>query len=245
MNKTQKLTATAMLVALSVVANAFSIQVSGSNYISFTYIPCFIAAMYLGIIPSAAVGFLGDLIAGLLFPKGAYNILIGLASMLTAVIPATAYKLFPKYRKVDLFVSLLLCTIICTSGLNTYALWLVYGAKNGKTFWVYLWARLPFQLINTVVNGILIWILQASRVVDKLFSALAKRNENNCACVARADYTIKTAKISIDQAVGKTTVLVAPNLGDRDVEICVEHRKVSKTSVEHNTDGSLTVKIDT
>ncbi len=172
MNKTHKIAFTAMLSALSVVANAFSVPLSGSNYLSFTFIPTFVAGIYFGIVPGAVVGFVGDLIAGLLFPKGAYNVLIGLASTLLGVIPALAYKL-PKVGKLPkLVLSLALCTIVCSSGLNTYALWLMYGANNGKTFWVYLWGRLPFQLINTLVNGALIAILQQTKVMDKLLARL-------------------------------------------------------------------------
>jgi len=172
MNNTLKMTFTAVLCALSVVANAVSVQISGSNYLSFAYVPCFIAAIYLGIIPATAVGFLGDLVAGLLFPKGAYNVLIGLSSTLIGTIPAILYKVMPKKRFLDLVISLALCSVVCTAGLNTYALWLMYGAKNGKTFWVYLGGRLPFQLLNTLVNGIIIGVLQQSKVFDKLFARL-------------------------------------------------------------------------
>ena len=238
MNKTQKLTATAMLVALSVVANAFSVQISGSNYLSFTYVPSFLAAMYLGIFPAAAVGFLGDLIAGLLFPKGAYNVLIGIASTLLAVIPAVVYKVFPKHRRLNLLVSLILCTVICTCGLNTYAMWLMYGAKSGKTFWVYLWGRLPFQLLNTVVNGVIICILQESRVVDKLFGALAKNNDAATRTTS-SQHEIEGAKVQVLQSKEKTTVLIASN--GNQVTVC--HNEKAKTTVQRNSDGSLTVTI--
>jgi len=179
MNKTQKLTATAMLVALSVVANIFSVQIYGSNYISFTYIPCFVAAIWLGVIPAAAVGFLGDLIAGLLFPHGVYNILIGISSTLIAVVPAVIYKIMPNKRRIALLTSLAICSTLCTSGLNTYALWLMYGAQSGKTFWVYLGGRLPFQLLNTLVNGVLIALLQESRAIDNALSKIAEKREKD------------------------------------------------------------------
>lgn len=172
MNKTQKLAFTALLSALSVLANAFSIPISGSNYISFTYLPSFVAAIYLGVVPATVVGFVGDLIAGLLFPKGAYNILIAIASTLIGTIAGVVYKLFPKHRFAALLISLAACTVVCTAGLNTYALWVLFGAKNGKTFWVYLWGRLPFQLLNTFVNGAMIALLQQSRVLDKLFAKI-------------------------------------------------------------------------
>ena len=222
MNKTQKLCATAMLIALSVVANAFSIQLSGSNYLSFTYIPCFVAAIYLGIIPAAAVGFLGDLIAGFLFPKGAYNILIGLASTLIAVIPAILYKFFPNHRRLNLFLSLLLCTVVCTSGLNTYAMWLMYGAKNGKTFWVYLWGRLPFQLLNTVANGVIVGVLQESRVIDKLFGKLSERNNKRKRIAKRKngenDTTPDKNGTEADVGANSSVVVTADVEGNADVE---------------------------
>ncbi|MCM1289403.1 MAG: ECF transporter S component [Corallococcus sp.] len=192
MNNTLKMTFTAVLCALSVVTNAISVQISGSNYLSFTYVPCFIAAIYLGIIPATAVGFLGDLIAGLLFPKGAYNVLIGISSTLIGTIPAVLYKINPKRRFIDLIASLLLCSIICTAGLNTYALWLTYGAKNGKTFWVYLGGRLPFQLLNTVVNGLIIGVLQQTKALDRLFAKLQlkpNKAENENEALQQTDST--------------------------------------------------------
>lgn len=164
-----------MLTALSVVANGFSIKVSVGNYLSFTYIPCFIAAIWLGAAPATAVGFLGDLIAGFVFSKGAYNILIGIASALIAFIPSVVYKLMPNKRRLALIISLFLSVVICTCGLNTFALWQMYGAKSGKTFWAYLWARLPFQLANVILNGVLIAALQESRAVDKLFDKIAQQ----------------------------------------------------------------------
>ena len=172
MNNTLKMTFTAVLTALSVVANAVSVQISGSNYLSFTYVPCFIAAIYLGVIPATAVGFVGDLIAGLLFPNGAYNILIGVSSTLIGTIPAVLYKFNPNRRLLNLVIALVACSVVCTAGLNTYALWLMYGAANGKTFWVYLGGRLPFQLLNTVVNGVIIGVLQQTKALDRLFARL-------------------------------------------------------------------------
>lgn len=175
MNKTHKIAFTAMLSALSVLANCISVTLSGSNYLSFTFIPTFIAGIYFGVLPAAIVGFVGDLIGGILFPKGAYNVLIALASTLMGIIPALVYKLPKLSKMLKLVISLVICTIVCSAGLNTYALWVLYGAKNGKTFWVYLWGRLPFQLINTVVNGILLAVIQQTKVIDKLLLRITQK----------------------------------------------------------------------
>ncbi|MGN1040612.1 MAG: hypothetical protein ACI4QL_04205, partial [Candidatus Fimimonas sp.] len=144
----------------------------------------------------------------------------------------------PKRRRINLLVSLLLCTVICTCGLNTYALWLMFGAKSGKTFWVYLWGRLPFQLLNTVVNGVIICILQESRVIEKLFGALAKND--NVATKTASQYEIEGAKVQVLQSKEKTTVIVADNC-HREVTIC--HNQKASACVQRNADGSLTVTI--
>ena len=91
------------------------------------------------------------------------------------IIPALVYKLPKLSKMLKLVISLVICTIVCSAGLNTYALWVLYGAKNGKTFWVYLWGRLPFQLINTVVNGILLAVIQQTKVIDKLLLRITQK----------------------------------------------------------------------
>ncbi len=182
MNKTIKLTYIAVLAALCVLANVFSIQMSGSNYLTFTYIPCFLAGMYLGIIPAAAVGLVGDVIGFLINPTGPqFNPLVCLASTLLGVIPALIYKL-PKINKVwKLLISLAVCLVVCTAGINTLALWLMYGAKNGKTFFAYLGTRLPFQMIMLAVNGVILFTLQQSKVIELLMRKTSLTSgENPC-----------------------------------------------------------------
>ncbi len=174
-NTTQKITYTAVLSALSVVANIFSVQILGSsNYLSFAYIPAYLAGIYLGVWAGGMVGLVGDVLGCLIMPQGAWNAIITLSSMLLGVIPALVYRLTAhRCRNIyKLLLSLLLTTIICTSGLGTLGLWLMYG--NGKVFWVYLLARLPFQLVMVAVNGIILHIIQCSNLMPKLLA-----NSNN------------------------------------------------------------------
>ena len=51
-------------------------------------------------------------------------------------------------------LSTILTLIICTCGLNTLGLWLVYGMGK-KTFIAYLFARLPFQIMMGAANAFL------------------------------------------------------------------------------------------
>ena len=167
MSKTYKLCATALLSALSVALNALTVTVAG-NAISFTYIPCFIAAMYLGIIPAATVGFVGDLVAGILFPKGAFNLLISLASTLMGLIPGIVYAVGKKSKRLNLVISLVSVFLVCSIGINSYAVWTFVSGKYA-TYWVYLAARLPLQLLIAVINGAILAILQETSALDKLF----------------------------------------------------------------------------
>ncbi len=168
-SKTQRLTYTAVLSALSVVANIFSVQILGTtNYLSFAYIPAYIAGIYLGVWAGGMVGLVGDVLGCLIMPQGAWNIIITLSSMLLGVIPALVYKYAPKSFNniVKLILSLVLTALICTSGLGTLGLYLMYG--NGKGYWIYLVGRLPFQLAMVVVNGILLQIIQSSKLLPRL-----------------------------------------------------------------------------
>ncbi len=185
MNKTYKLALTAMLTALSIVANALTIPITPSNAISFTIVIAFIAGIYLGAVPAVTVGFVGDLIGHILFPMGAYNWFMGISCALTGLIPALIYKL--KINKLwKLCISLAIYLVTCSLLLNTLGFWLQFIVcvdpspiglwqfftmdKGGikKSFWLYLAGRAPFILLNWVVNGIVVGIIQQTKILDKL-----------------------------------------------------------------------------
>lgn len=199
MNKTYKLALTAMLTALSVAANFLTIPITTNNAVSFTIFFAFIAGIYLGTIPAMAVGFLGDLIGHFIHPLGAYNWFMGLSYLLMGLIPALIYKL--KLNKVlKLIISLAIFLIVCSLGLNTFGLWLQYIVgvdpspiglwqfftmdKGGikKSFWTYLFvSRMPYLLLNLAANGILVGIIQQTKVLERLLlkvSADGKKEQN-------------------------------------------------------------------
>lgn len=185
MNKTFKITSIAMMTALSIVANLFTITLSGSNAMSFTIAICFFTGIYFGALPAAIVGFVGDLVAHLILPHGAYNIFLALSTTLFGVICALVYKIrLPKIVK--LIISAAICYVVCMCTLNTFGLWMVYKAKVPPTlsglialfsmekgsidtsFWVYLAGRAPWSAINLLVNTVIVAGLQQSGVIEKL-----------------------------------------------------------------------------
>ena len=194
MNKTVKLTFTAMFTALAIAANSFTIPLTPSNSVSFTIAISFIAGIYLGPISGLTVGYLGDLIGAIIHPMGPYNWFMALSCALTGFICALVYKL-KLHKLLKLAIAMVIYLIECSIALNTFGLWLqiivgvdpspigllqFFGMDKGgirKSFWVYLAGRLPFMLINWAVNGAVVAILQQSKALDKMFAQINKRTE--------------------------------------------------------------------
>ena len=175
-----------MMTALSIVANALTIPLTPSNAISFTIVIAFLTGIYLGAMPAVVVGYMGDLIGHIVFPMGgAYNWFVGLSCALAGLIPALVYKL-KLNRPLKLLISLTVYLAVCSLCLNTFGFWLQYVVvvdpspiglwqfftmdKSGikKSFWVYLAARAPFIVVNWIVNGVIVAIIQQTKILDKL-----------------------------------------------------------------------------
>lgn len=169
---TQKLVYVAVFSALNAVVNTFSYF--PVSYISISLVPtiCFVAGYLLGAKGGFLVGFIGDLIAGIIFPSGVYSPIIGIANGLLGFIPGILFEYFKFNKYLITVLSAILTLIVCTSGLNTLGLWLIFGLGK-KTFWAYLWVRLPWQLIvafgNVVVCCLLTTLLPRILPRDKFF----------------------------------------------------------------------------
>lgn len=196
MNKTLKLTSVAMLTALAVLANMFTIPLTPnfSRVISFTIVVSFIAGIYLGPVSGLTVGFLGDLIAHFINPMGGmgYNWFIGLSCALTGLIAGLVFKL-KLHRLIKLVIALMLSFVICTTLLNNFGLWLqiIVGVKPSpsgliqfftmdktdirKTFWAFTTARTPVALLNVAINGVILAVITQSKILDKLIAKLSQK----------------------------------------------------------------------
>ena len=196
MNKTLKLTSVAMLTALAVLANMFTIPLTPnfSRVISFTIVVSFIAGIYLGPVSGLTVGFLGDLIAHFINPMGGmgYNWFIGLSCALTGLVAGLVFKL-KLHRLIKLVIALVLSFVICTTLLNNFGLWLqiIVGVKPSpsgliqfftmdktdirKTFWAFTTARTPVALLNVAINGVILAVITQSKILDKLIAKLSQK----------------------------------------------------------------------
>ena len=131
--------------------------------VSFIAVPCFIAGYILGAGAGFAVGFIGDLIAAIIMPSGAYLPLIGIASGLWGFIPGIIFSYFKGKGAIKTIIGFLICFLVCSALLNTLANWLyvVIDRNSATTFWVYLGIRVWFQAIVCTVNCLIcLWLLK-------------------------------------------------------------------------------------
>ncbi len=160
----------AVFVALSVIANTFTVymNVSGSNALSFTYTVDFLAGALLGPLAGFLTGLLGDLLGWFINSSGgAYNPFLSLTSGLLGLLPGLVFlgyeKIFEKKKKYILFmplvcvVSFLSVWAVCTN-LNTFLMYVYYIAGKSKkytSFSAYYIYRIPVQTLFWAINMIL------------------------------------------------------------------------------------------
>lgn len=151
----------AVLAALSVVVNCFSIDIGASNKIAFTYTVCFFAGYLLGGVPAFFVALFGDAIGYLVNPVGVYwlyGVTLGVYALLMGVVmnvPLGKGRRAAPYVKaaVALLLGYALVTVLLNSLINySYLMVFVWNGAPTKTFLVYLGGRLAVQTIVYAVN---------------------------------------------------------------------------------------------
>lgn len=153
LKKTHRLSLIAILSALCVIANVFSF---GTDFVKFSFVSviCFIAGYTLGALGGLAVGFIGDLLAGIIFPFGVYNPIIALGSALFGFFPGVIFHYFKGNNVIKTIISFVICYVICSVFLNTTATYYMYlqGSSKYQTIFAYLVARLPTTAITQAIN---------------------------------------------------------------------------------------------
>ena len=161
----------AMITAVSVIANVLTWPVSAiGGAIAFTYIPNFLAGYYFGPAAGFLVGVVADVLGCIIWPKGAWMPLITLASGLMGLIPGLV-RYIPIHKRWHILISYLLTFVICSAGINTFAIWYAFIAGK-KTFWVYLLSKLPVSAPNMVANLVINFMLMP--VFDRIIAPRAR-----------------------------------------------------------------------
>ena len=165
----KKIAVTAMLVALSFIANTLAF---GTNLWKFSFVPTvsFIAGVLLGPGGGFTVGFLGDLIAGIIAPQGVYNPIIAIASSLWGFIPGVIFGYFRKHFILNTVINYVIGFIVCSLFLNTSATYFMYLSSSTKypTLISYVSYRIIPTLITVfVINTTLSALLYP--IINKIF----------------------------------------------------------------------------
>ncbi len=156
-----------IFIAFSIIVNMFSIDVTPTMKISFTYFVAFYIGTIFGPIPGFLICFLGDVIGYLLNPSGVYWPLTGICTGLFAFIPGVVMNAVRFRFKGGVYlkaaISVLLMYLSLTCGLGAYSNYLyvkviLYGGVYEKTFRLYLAAKIALSSIVSAVNYFLVFL---------------------------------------------------------------------------------------
>lgn len=148
LSTTQKLVYTAVLSALSFLANLFTIKASDLLQISLVATVGFVGGYLLGAGYGFAAAFIGDFICGIVAPFGAYNPIIGIGTGLWGFVPGVIFGSFKKGNSViKTLISFAICFVLNSFVVNTLGLSLMYSMTFES-----LLPLLPFKLITVAIN---------------------------------------------------------------------------------------------
>lgn len=152
MSRTQKMTYTALTVALGVVLSRVAgLYLPFGKRISFASIPIFLCSLYLGPVYGLTAGALTDVIGAILFPIGPFNPLFTIAPAVSGSMPG----IMSKTGKVTAIKIIIVCILqsIFTNTLNSYLFSILFAKKS---FIAYLAQRLPFGVLMIVLKSLVL-----------------------------------------------------------------------------------------
>lgn len=166
----RKIALLGVFIALSIVVNVFSIDVTPTQKISFTYLVGFFLGTYFGGIPGFIVMFLGDFIGFLINAGGgAYWFPTGIATGCLALIPGIVMNALPFRFQGGVFVkaaiAMALMFLLVTCGIGAWANYqyvkiVVYAGRVYETaFTAYLTTKIAFASIVSAINYALVFLL--------------------------------------------------------------------------------------
>lgn len=186
LSRTQKVAYVAVMSALCFIFNTVTLYPVNYIAISFLMTIGIVSGFMLGSKSAFLVCFIGDLLGAMIFPSGPYNPIIGIASGLMGFIPGVIFERFKWNNVIKVIVSAFCCLIVCTYFINTFGLWFMYSSgfwfqpKSGtKTFFAYLFIRMPWQTLVMVGNAVLsvLIVKQLERLLPKnKFSVVENEN---------------------------------------------------------------------
>lgn len=164
MNKkfsTRNLVLAGLLIALSIVfSRLFSIRVSEGLRLSFGQTPIIISGLLLGPIWGLCVGALADVTGYIINPMGAYLPGLTLCSAMVGLVPGLIKtKVIKNKTNLAIMISAAIVCLIINGLFATYFLSLAYSSRG---FVGWLVARMPVEVVMTVVQSVVCIAIVAS-----------------------------------------------------------------------------------
>lgn len=152
LTSTQRLVYISVLASICAIANMFDIPISEFLQLSIVSTIGLVSGYLLGAGPAFMVCFIGDLVGGIIVPKGPYNPIMGIGTGLWGLIPGLAFEYFKGNDYIKLILSFLVGFLVISLGVNTigYALMYPNYATLATAFSV-----LPLKAISLVANVII------------------------------------------------------------------------------------------
>lgn len=155
LKKVRVLAGAAMLLALSVIIDTFTVRISEALKIGFSFLPLALTGYLYGPVVGAISGVAGDLIKYFLY---SYGDPFFPGFTLNALLSGFLYGLILYQRRVG--VGRTLCAKLCAALLINIILtplWL--SIMYGKAFWFYLTMRIGTNLIKLPIDTVMLLLL--------------------------------------------------------------------------------------
>ena len=168
LTSTQELAYLSILSALSVVVNILQIPFPLVQ-LSFVATICYVAGILLGPIDGFIVGFIGDLIAGIIAPLGPYSPIIGIGTAMLGFVPGVIQCYLKKNDIVTGIISYSITFILTSVIINTIGLCLLYTYYVLAEKAILLPLNLLFHIFNCIISVLLIKTFKRVLPKDKFF----------------------------------------------------------------------------
>lgn len=184
MFKVKRLADMAILLALGVLANAFSYSFGIIGRLSLVYTVAYISGIFLGPFGGLLITWLADLLPALIMPQGPYMPLIGLGTAMISLIVGLCNRYLPYKFHTRLIIGAILSYLFCTCGITALGevplfIAKIYPYSLARSIGVFLDIDSPYlQLALAKMVTQPIWILINLAITISLCYRLSKIIDN-------------------------------------------------------------------
>lgn len=153
--KTRDIAVLSLLIAMYVLLNSLTINLSATLRISFAFAPMAVSCWLFGFWPNVLFAFAADFLGFLVHPDGVYMPFFALILLLKVVIYTYFFYGKDKISVLSIVLALFFADLLGNVLLNPLLLMVLYKMP----YWVLLTSRLLKNLICWPIESLVLWIL--------------------------------------------------------------------------------------